>query len=185
MSKGKWVDPDINANFAMNQRALVLNQDYSPLTVCSIHRAFLLIYLQKADLISDFDGQYLHTVTDRYPKPAVIRISNYIRIPYKDVELSRQNVFKRDSYCCQYCGTAKDLTLDHVLPRSRKGRSSWTNLVTACKSCNARKGNALPEEIGFILKSKPYKPSYILFLRDLSGFIQDEWRPFLSKARSA
>ena len=169
----------------MNQRVLVLNQDYSPLTVCSVQRAFLLIYLQKAELISDFDGQFLRTVTASYPKPAVVRINNYISIPYKDVELSRQNVFKRDSYSCQYCGTNKDLTLDHVLPRSRKGRSSWTNLVTACKSCNARKGNALPEEIGFILKSKPYKPSFILFLRDFSGYIQDEWRPFLGSAKSA
>lgn len=169
----------------MNQRVLVLNQDYSPLTVCSIHRAFLLTYLAKAELITGLDGQYLRTVTECYPMPAVIRIYKYIRIPYKDVELSRQNVFKRDSYCCQYCGTTKNLTLDHVLPRSRKGRSSWTNLVTACKNCNARKGNALPEEIGFTLKSKPYKPSYILFLRDFSGFIQDEWRPFLGTAKSA
>ena len=169
----------------MNQRALVLNQDYSPLTVCSIQRAFLLIFLEKAELIDDFNGQYLRTVTHNYPKPAVIRICNYINIPYKEVELSRQNVFKRDSYSCQYCGITKNLTLDHVLPRSRKGRSSWTNLVTACKSCNARKGDALPEEIGLILKSKPYKPSFILFLRDFSGFIQEEWRPFLIGAKSA
>jgi len=117
----------------MNQRTLVLNQDYSPLTVCSVQRAFLLIYLEKADSIADLDGQYLHTVRERYPVPSVIRICSYIRIPYKDVELSRQNVFKRDSYSCQYCGITKNLTLDHVLPRSRKGRYSWTNLVTACK----------------------------------------------------
>jgi 5-methylcytosine-specific restriction endonuclease McrA len=122
----------------MNQRVLVLNQDYSPLTVCSVQRAFLLIFLDKAELISGFDGQFLRTVTNQYPKPAVVRIMNYISIPYKEVELSRQNVFKRDSYRCQYCGTTKDLTLDHVLPRSRKGRSSWTNRVTACKSCNTR-----------------------------------------------
>lgn len=169
----------------MNQRVLVLNQDYSPLSLCTVQRAFLLVFLEKADLISGLEGQFLRTVTARYPKPAVIRIRTYIRIPYKEVELSRQNVFKRDSYRCQYCGTAKDLTLDHVLPRSRKGRSSWTNLVTACKNCNARKGDALPEEVGLILKSKPYKPSFILFLRDFSGFIQDEWRPFLGSAKSA
>ena len=168
----------------MNQRVLVLNQDYSPLTICSIQRAFLLIYLEKAELISGFDGEYLRTITARFQKPAVIRIERYIRIPYKEVELSRQNVFKRDSYKCQYCGASKDLTLDHVLPRSRKGRSSWTNLVTACKPCNTRKGDALPEEIGLTLKNKPYKPSFVLFLRDFSGFIQDEWRPFLN-AKSA
>ncbi len=169
----------------MNKRVLVLNQDYTPLTVCSIQRAFLLIFLQKAELVSQFDGQFLRTVTRHFPKPAVIRIGKYINIPYKGVELSRQNVFKRDSYQCQYCGTEKELTLDHVLPRSRKGRSSWTNLVTACKSCNTRKGDSLPEEAGFILKAQPYKPSFILFLRDFSGYIQEEWRPFLTKARSA
>ncbi len=169
----------------MNRRVLVLNQDYSPLSICSIQRAFLLIFLQKAELVSQFEGQFLRTVTHRFPAPAVIRISKYISIPYKGVELSRQNVFKRDSYECQYCGTKTELTLDHVLPRSRKGRSSWTNLVTACKSCNARKGDSLPEEAGLALRTKPYKPSFILFLRDFSGYIQDEWRPFLGNARSA
>lgn len=169
----------------MNKRVLVLNQDYTPLTICSVQRAFLLIFLCKAELVSQFEGQFLRTVTRHFPKPAVIRISKYISIPYKGVELSRQNVFKRDSYECQYCGTKTELTLDHVLPRSRKGRSSWTNLVTACKSCNARKGDSLPEEAGFTLKVRPYKPSFILFLRDFSGYIQDEWKPYLSKARSA
>lgn len=168
----------------MNQRVLVLNQDYSPMTVCSIQRAFVLVYLDKAELISGSNGRFLRTVTREFPQPAVVRVLRYISIPYKDVELSRQNIFKRDGYQCQYCGTTKDLTLDHVLPRSRKGRSSWTNLVTACKSCNSRKGDALPEEIGMDLKSNPYKPSFILFLRDFSGFIQEEWRPFLN-AKSA
>ena len=169
----------------MNRRVLVLNQDYTPLTICSIQRAFLLIFLQKADLVCQFEGEFLRTVTRFFPKPAVIRISRYVSVPYKGVELSRQNVFKRDSYECQYCGTKNELTLDHVLPRSRKGRSSWTNLVTACKSCNTRKGDSLPEEVGLMLKTKPYKPSFILFLRDFSGYIQEEWKPYLTKARSA
>ena len=96
----------------MNRRVLVLNQDYTPLTICSIQRAFLLIFLQKADLVCQFEGEFLRTVTRFFPKPAVIRINRYVSVPYKGVELSRQNVFKRDSYECQYCGTKNELTLD-------------------------------------------------------------------------
>ena len=102
-----------------------------------------------------------------------------MKIPYKNIELSRNNVFKRDGFECQYCGSVRDLTLDHVLPRSRGGRSSWKNLVTACKPCNAKKGDFTPEEAGFDLHTKPFKPSYIMFLKDFSGFDFVEWVPYL------
>lgn len=169
----------------MRRRVLVLNQDYNPLAICSTQRAFLLVFLNKAELVSKTDGQFLRTVTQTFPKPAVIRILRYISVPYKGVELSRQNIFKRDGFSCQYCGTNGNLTLDHLIPRSMGGKSTWNNLVTACKTCNARKGNNLPEEVGFSLTRKPFKPSFILFIRDFSGFIQDEWKPFLDYSLKA
>jgi len=164
----------------MKRRVLVLNLDHSPLTVTTVQRAFLLVFLRKAEMMTQANGRSLRTVTTSYPMPAVIRINRYIALPYRGVVLSRQNVFKRDSFECQYCGTSKDLTLDHVMPKSKKGKSTWSNLVTACKSCNSKKGDYLPHEIGFELRNKPFKPSYLLFLRNFSGFIRDEWKPFLN-----
>lgn len=161
------------------RRVLVLNFDFSPISVCSVQRAFLLVYLDKAELLAGARGGFLHTVDKAYSMPAVIRLQRYINVPYKGVMLTRQNIFRRDGHTCQYCGTPKDLTLDHVVPRSKKGGSSWTNLVTACKRCNARKGNFTPEAAGLKLRSKPVRPSYLDFLRHHSGLFQEEWGPFL------
>lgn len=160
-------------------RVLVLNYDFSPISVCSVERAFLLVYLDKAELLAGAREGFLHSVDKTFAMPAVIRLLRYIHIPYKGVMLTRQNVFKRDSHTCQYCGTQRDLTLDHVVPRSKKGPSSWTNLVTACKRCNARKGNFTPEAAGLKLMSRPVRPSYLDFLRHHSGLFQEEWGPFL------
>jgi 5-methylcytosine-specific restriction endonuclease McrA len=167
----------------MNRRVLVLNQDNSPISVCTIQRAFLLTYLNKSELVKPANGFKLHSVSKSFPMPAVIRLNKYVNVPYKGVTLTRQNVFKRDNLTCQYCGTAKDLTLDHVIPRSKGGKTSWDNLTTACKRCNAKKGDETPEKVNMILKIKPFKPAYILFLRDLSGFQCEEWRPFLKPKR--
>ena len=161
------------------KRALVLNQDYSPITVCSIQKAFLLVYLKKAELIENEEGLKLRSVDQSFPFPSVIRLSHYVNMPYKGVMLTRQNIFKRDAHTCQYCGTQKDLTLDHLVPRSKGGKSNWTNLVTACKRCNARKGNNSPEESEMKLLRPPFRPNYVMFIRDFSGPINEKWMPFL------
>jgi len=163
----------------MNRKVLVLNADFSPISVCTVQRAFLLNYLKKSELVTPANGHKLRSVTQSFPMPAVIRLKNYVNIPYKGVNLTRQNIFKRDAFSCQYCGTTKDLTLDHVTPRSKGGKTSWNNLVTASKRCNTRKGDSRPEHEGITLKCRPSKPSYILFLRDHSGFHCEEWQPFL------
>jgi 5-methylcytosine-specific restriction endonuclease McrA len=162
------------------KQVLVLNQDFSPLTLCSAERAFILLFLKKADLVHDASGEALRTVTSHFPMPSVIRLQKYIFIPYKTVMLSRQNVFKRDSHQCQYCGNRKELTLDHVLPKSRGGQTTWQNLVAACKRCNSIKGDKTPEEAQMLLKKSPFKPSYIMFVRNFSGLTSDEWLKYLS-----
>lgn len=164
----------------MKKNVLLLNQDYSPLSVCSLERAFVLVFLKKAELTIETNNAVIRTVSKTYPMPAVIRLFRYIHLPYKSVVLTRQNVFKRDHHTCQYCGTLKSLTLDHVLPRSKGGKSSWSNLVTACQRCNALKGNRTPEEAGMSLKCKPFKPTHLMFLCDFSGNVREEWKPFLS-----
>lgn len=162
----------------MNSRVLVLNQDFSPLMVCSVERAFILVFLKKSELVRPANGHKLHSVTQSFPMPSVIRLNRYVNAPYKGVNLTRQNIFKRDSNECQYCGTRKDLTIDHVMPRAKGGSDTWTNLVTACKKCNAKKGDYTPEEANMPLRKKPYKPSYSIFLKD--HLSSGEWDAFLN-----
>lgn len=149
------------------------------MSVCSVNRAFLLVYLKKAELINPAKDRFLHSIDTSFPMPSVIKINRYVNVPYRGVVMTRQNIFKRDNYECQYCGTKGDLTLDHVIPRSKGGRSSWKNLVTACKHCNARKGDYSADEAGMSLAKLPHKPSYVMFIRESSGYVQEEWRPYL------
>jgi 5-methylcytosine-specific restriction endonuclease McrA len=165
----------------MGRKVLVLNQDYSALSICSVPKAFLLVYLNKAELVAESASFVLRTVDDEYPSPSVIRLHRYVHLPYKGVMLNRQNLFKRDGNRCQYCGTHDDLTLDHVTPKSRGGKTAWDNLITACKRCNSKKGDSTPEEAGMKLHQKPFKPSFLVFLRDFSGSVEECWIPFLSK----
>jgi 5-methylcytosine-specific restriction endonuclease McrA len=163
----------------MNNRVLVLNQDNSPLMVCSVERAFILVFLNKSEMVRSANGHKLHSVTQTFPMPSVIRLNRYVNAPYKGVNLTRQNIFKRDNHECQYCGTKRDLTIDHVTPRAKGGKDSWTNLVTACKRCNAKKGDFTPEEALMPLRKKPSKPSYSIFLRDFVNGQTEEWDTFL------
>jgi len=168
----------------MNLKALVLNLDYTPISVCNVQRAFLLVYLRKAELVKANSNHKLHTINDTYSMPAVIKLSRYVNVPYKGVVLSRDNVFKRDGFKCQYCGDKKELTLDHLIPKAKGGKTSWNNLVTACKTCNSKKGNYTLEEAGLQLTFRPFRPSYIMYLKDLSGNNYDEWKPFLNNKQS-
>lgn len=164
---------------------LVLNQDYTPLTVCSVQRAFLLVFLGKAELLNSAAGRKLRSISRSYSFPSVIKINRYINIPYKGVVLTRHNIFKRDGQKCQYCGTHKDLTLDHLVPRSKGGKSSWTNLVTACKKCNAKKGDEMIERTGLTLKNLPIKPSYIAFLKTANGTLNEDWKKYLNQKKAS
>ena len=169
----------------MGRKVLVLNQDYTALTVCNAEKAFILVYLRKAEMVSQARNSAFRTISATFAMPSIIRLHRYISLPYKGVMLTRQNVFKRDGQRCQYCGTHEDLTLDHVLPKSRGGKTSWDNLVAACRRCNAKKGDYTPEEAGLRLPQKPYKPSFIMFLRDFSGNVDEDWHPYLSKKAKA
>ena len=163
----------------MKRKVLVLNQDNSPISICTVQRAFILNYLNKTELVEPANGFRLRTVDNSFPMPAVIRLTRYVHIPYKGVSLTRQNIFKRDNFNCQYCGVSRDLTLDHVIPKSKGGRSSWDNLITACRRCNTQKGDYTPDQAGIRLRSKPFKPTYLMFLREFSGYHCEEWRPYL------
>lgn len=168
----------------MTVKALVLNLDYTPISVCTVQRAFLLVFLNKAEIVRANSQYSIHTVNQSYPMPSVIKLGRYVNVPYKGVVLSKENVFKRDGFQCQYCGTQKDLTLDHLIPKAKGGKTSWNNLVTACKKCNSLKGDYTPEQAGLQLAFKPFKPSYIMYLKELSSRIYEEWKPFLETKKS-
>lgn len=162
-------------------QVLVLNQDFSPLTTCSVERAFILVYLNKSEMLRSSGAHRLRTVNHHYPMPSVIRLRRYVHAPFREANLNRQNIFRRDNFECQYCGSKRDLTLDHVLPVSRGGMHTWLNLVTACRKCNTKKGDCTPDEISMNLKQKPFKPGYYFFLKDLA--VRNEWEEFLQKIK--
>lgn len=163
----------------MDNKVLILNQDYSAISLCSIQKAFVLLYLEKAEMLEKSDTGFLHSVTAIYPKPSVIRLQRYVHIPYKGIALSRHNIMKRDHFQCQYCGANRNLTLDHLVPRCRGGKSSWTNLITACGRCNTRKGDRTPEEAGLAIKQLPKKPSLVSFLRQHATSLDHTWATYL------
>lgn len=158
---------------------LILNQDFSAIAVCTVHKAFLLVYLEKAEMVTKANGSVLRTISTSYPVPSVIRLQHYVKVPYYGIALSRHNVLRRDNFLCQYCGTSRNLTLDHMLPRSRGGETNWLNLVTACSKCNSRKGDRTPEEAGLRLLNKPSRPSLLTFLQLHLNTQNEDWTTYL------
>ncbi|WP_242918271.1 HNH endonuclease [Pontibacter liquoris] len=163
----------------MKDKVLILNQDFSAIAVCTVQKAFLLVYLDKAEMVTKANGSFLHSVSCVFPVPSVIRLQRYVRVPYYGIALSRHNVMRRDNYSCQYCGANRNLTLDHMMPRSRGGATNWQNLVTACSRCNARKGDRTPEEAGLKLLHKPGRPSLQSFLQLHLTSQNNDWRIYL------
>lgn len=163
----------------MNGHVLVLNQDYQALTITSVQRATVLLLLQKAELIEAEAERWVRSTSMRLPWPSIVRLRGYVRVPYKRILLTRQNILRRDGQRCQYCGVRDRLTIDHVLPKSRGGKESWDNLVAACVPCNNRKGSKTPDEAGMVLERKPFRPSYVMYIRDFVGSMDDTWKPYL------
>jgi 5-methylcytosine-specific restriction endonuclease McrA len=163
----------------MNANVLVLNQDYQPLSVCSLQRSMKLIFLEKAELLHDDPAKKLRTTREQFDFPSVIRLRRYISLPYTKVVLTRRNVMRRDNFKCQYCAKKSKLTIDHVFPKSRGGKDTWENLTTACDKCNVKKGNRTPKEAQMPLLSEPYRPIPITFFRDINGGVQEPWKPYL------
>lgn len=160
-------------------QVLVLNQDYQPLSLCSLKKAFILVLLEKAELLHKHPDKRIHSVTKSFDYPTVIRLFDYVRIPQKNIVVTRKNVLKRDNNRCQYCGKKEDLTIDHIIPKSRGGSDEWDNLVACCSTCNVKKGNRTPKEANMPLLSKPHKPNHLMYLRAQINTIYDDWKPYL------
>ncbi len=166
----------------MNKSVLVLNQNYEPLNVCNVRRAFVLVFSAKAEILETHDAT-IATAQDVFPYPSVIRLICLIRAPRARIKLTRREVFLRDGYTCQYCGRrTNDLTLDHVIPRHRGGPHTWENLTSACRACNHRKGGKSVQEARMSLRRQPFEPSpgrYYVIERRLDQHIHEAWFKFL------
>jgi 5-methylcytosine-specific restriction endonuclease McrA len=167
------------------KRVLVLNASWEPMRIVSWQRAILLLLGEKIEVIDAYEVQ-VRSPSCALNLPSVVRMKKYVRPKKKRTILrfSRQHVFLRDEYKCQYClntFTVKDLTLDHVIPVTRGGRKTWSNIVTSCGTCNQQKGSRTPQEAGFHEFRSPKEP-HAGFLPDLlfmRGSLPDSWRPYL------
>ncbi len=163
----------------LSRPVLLLNQNYEPVSICTVKRAMILLFLEKAEMVEKNSG-YIHTVNQTFPIPSVIRLLRRIRIPPRRILLNRKNLLIRDNYTCQYCGRkGGELTIDHVIPKHYGGRDVWENLVVACQACNHRKANRTPEQAGMKLIRQPKKPHYFFYLQKIVGVRDEHWKPYL------
>jgi 5-methylcytosine-specific restriction endonuclease McrA len=159
---------------------LVLNANFEPINVCDTRRAIGLIVNGKASLVMNGRGE-IHTVTRTFPRPSIIRLTKMVRRPHPRVKLTKREILRRDEYTCQYCGQhAPYLTIDHIIPRHLGGQHVWSNLATACPSCNHRKGGRTLEQVQMRLLRPPAEPpasAAYLFARHVKD--NQEWTPFI------
>lgn len=164
---------------ALEKKVLLLSSSYEPIAFCSMRKAINLMFLEKAEAVEDRDGVFLSGTQRTFRCPSIIRLrGDRNRIKIK-VQLNRRNVMKRDGFSCMYCGSRSDLTIDHIVPRSKGGKTTWENLVTACTSCNNKKDNKDLHEVGFRLRTIPKTPNRIVFLRQEVNSIEENWKPYL------
>ncbi|MEO6828793.1 MAG: HNH endonuclease [Acidobacteriaceae bacterium] len=169
---------------SMQTPVLVLNASYEPINICGARRALVLI-LKGVARSEEEHAMQLHAARMRVPMPSVIRLLEYRRIPHQTRALSRKNILLRDRNTCQYCGTclpASVLTLDHVIPRSRGGVSTWENLVACCHSCNRRKGNQMThelEDMHLIREPRPFSLHTSRHIMRMIGSSDLRWRKYL------
>lgn len=161
-------------------RTLLLNQSYEPIAAITWKRAICLLMLGKVETIEEYDKR-VRSVKESFRIPAVVRLVHSFRRHKRRVKYSKQNVFARDRWKCQYCGafgTNDTLTCDHVKPRSQGGVTIFSNIATACEECNLKKADRTPQEAGMTLCSIPYAPDWMPFTFHC-GEIPALWEPYI------
>jgi len=195
----------------MNCHVLVLNQHYMAIRVIDVKRAITLLFKKLAEVVTFEEGRYsnydfdswlevsefkqtfaprdhdwLHTVRLSIAVPRIVRLLGYDRLPRQEVTLNRRNLYARDHSRCQYCGkhfATSELSIDHIIPRSRGGQTTWNNVVCACLSCNVKKGNRTPQEAGLKLFAPPLKPRRSPIINiNLGDRRYESWKQFLDHA---
>jgi len=186
---------------ALDEKTLVLNRSWRAIHVTTVRRAISLVYQRVAKIIApetfeshDFESwrelgvargeRFIRAVSFNIRVPEVIMLIAYDAVPRKEVPFSRRNIYRRDNFMCQYCGkrfATEDLSVDHVIPRSRGGKSTWANCVLACLECNIRKGNRTLDEADMSLIRQPHKPRWAPYLTLTLGYRKHAWDRFISE----
>lgn len=190
----------------LSQQVLVLNRLWQAVNICTVRRAFVLLYGGHAQVVDgvgnnyktfgyqewhDFSQDYngadvVRAISLKIRIPKVIVLLFYDRFPKKEVKFTRQNIYERDKNRCQYCGEIFDrdeLNLDHVIPRDRGGKMTWENIVCSCIPCNTKKGNRTPQEAAMRLIRKPQRPRWRPTLHmNFSKNVEESWKHFLDLA---
>jgi 5-methylcytosine-specific restriction endonuclease McrA len=149
---------------------LVLNKSYEFLQIINIRKAIRLLVKGKAEVVEPVEGKFFQTIGLAFPVPSVIRLLEMVYFKKKPVSFTRRRVFIRDKFTCQYCATkGVKMTIDHVQPQSRGGKSNWENTVAACIPCNKKKADKSLSECGMTLRLRPKQPSFFQFLRSSSA----------------
>ena len=164
----------------MNEPVLVLNLNFEPLGVCNLKRAMCMIVMGKVEVLRNGRG-YVRTPSRALPRPSVIRLGHLIHRPRPRVKLVKKEIMRRDSHRCQYCGRRlSQLTIDHVVPRRLGGQHRWNNVVSACPSCNRKKGGKTLKVASMRLLRPPREPMPTALYR-LGHYLQEnkDWRLFL------
>jgi 5-methylcytosine-specific restriction endonuclease McrA len=164
-------------------RTLLLSQGYEPIKVISWQRAISLLFLGKVEVLEEY-AHDVHSVSLVIKIPAVVRLLRAFRRHAKPVKFSRVNIYARDNYRCQYCGkraSIRELTYDHVVPRSQGGRTEWTNIVSCCYECNRAKGGRTPHQAGMKLLGHPAQPNWVpaITIRISMRSVPEAWRDYL------
>lgn len=164
-------------------RTLLLNATFEPLAVVSWRKAVTLLFLEKVEVVREYDRE-IRSVSMRMKLPAVVRLLCFVRNNRLTARFSRKNIFLRDDFTCQYCGgrfEPKQLTCDHIVPRSKGGKAEWTNIVTSCVRCNLDKGDRLPEEVDMYPMKRPSRPTgfHVLMLNLGVKTLPDYWKDYI------
>ena len=167
----------------MSTRTLLLTAWYFPIRVLHWQDAIKMVYEGTVDVLAEYDEE-IRSPSVTWKAPAVVRLRRNVGHHKQGVKFSRQNVYQRDRFTCQYCGQKlrwSELTYDHLVPRSRGGQTSFLNIVTACKPCNAKKGNRTCDQVGMFPRQAPYHPRSLPLGAPAfeTMAIPDEWQPFL------
>jgi 5-methylcytosine-specific restriction endonuclease McrA len=169
----------------MSFRSLLLNSSFEPMRIVTWQKALILWFQEKVEVL-EYHTAYARSSRSRFQLPSVLKLKVYVRPKNKNsVRFCRENVYLRDDYRCQYCGdrfAPKLLTLDHVVPASKQGVKSWTNVVTACRDCNQRKANRTPHQAKMPLLTEPEIPHWLPFsdYEFKRGQIPDNWLQYLN-----
>jgi 5-methylcytosine-specific restriction endonuclease McrA len=165
----------------LSSDCLLLNFTYEPLGVVDIARAVRLLFARKVEIVHAGAGE-IRSVTAAFPLPSIVRLLYYVARRRKKVALTKKNILLRDDYTCGYCASkgGPSMTVDHVVPRSRGGRSAWENLVACCTTCNARKRDRTPDEARMPLRRVPREPRFIPWIVVRRNTAPDEWHKYFS-----